>query len=185
MSKRYEPFDPNTEVIGQVMVAFIESIQADVIRPHLEQYGLTDIDPNAWYKQKLWLDVLSDLAEDSPGNAMSAFVSVGMKIAETAPLTEGYENLPMAEKYIEWGPTYQQNHRGGDAGEIVGEKVSDTHVKMHVRFPYPDHLEYGAYYGLAKRFLPEGTDFVVKYDEDTPRREEGGEETIIHITWDE
>jgi hypothetical protein len=40
-------------------------------------------------------------------------------------------------------------------------------------------------YGLAKRYLPDGTVFQVKYDDEAPRREEGGKETLIHIIWEE
>jgi hypothetical protein len=46
----------------------------------------------------------------------------------------------------------------------------------------PDDLEYGILYGFAKRFLA-GTQFTVWYDEDLPRMDQGGDQTVIHVKW--
>lgn len=43
---------------------------------------------------------------------------------------------------------------------------------------------YGYIYGLARRTLPKNTQFKVSYDPDETRQENGGQNTIIHLTWE-
>ena len=63
-------------------------------------------------------------------------------------------------------------HRNGDVGEERAEKLGDKHLRLIMKTPYPDDLAYGVVWGMARRFLPTGTHFTVKYDEAaaTPRR---------------
>ncbi|MGB1286125.1 MAG: hypothetical protein ACPG7F_06295 [Aggregatilineales bacterium] len=182
MSFKYEAFDPNVEIIGAVMLALIQSIRKDDIQPYLKEWNLTDIQPDKWYQQQRWLNVLTDIGASS-GESTNLFVSIGMKIAETAPFLPGFMEASLEDKYLMWNDIYQNNHRGGDAGIIRGKVIERRHVEIDVCFPYPDHLEYGAYYGLAKRFLPPGTPFTVRYKDANIRRELGSPSTIYVIQW--
>ncbi len=177
----YQSFDEKTEIIGQNVLAFIQNIKVGDIRPILERHQLVDIDPTAWYPLSKWLDVLTDISNES--DSTFNFVAIGMAIAQTAVLPPEVENMTFEEFMFGLDTFYQMQHRNGDAGTIKVEKPEKNHLIIKVRVPYPDDLEYGTAYGFAKRFLPRGTKFIVKYDENTPRREEGGEYTIIHITW--
>ncbi|MEP7284317.1 MAG: hypothetical protein ABI947_00955, partial [Chloroflexota bacterium] len=62
----------------------------------------------------------------------------------------------------------------------IADKVYYKSVHQHV---YPDDLTYGVAYGLAKRWLPQGTRFKVYYDEAVPSLDRGGSVTTIHIEW--
>ena len=177
----YQCFDPNAEVIGQNVQAFIQNLQAADIKPALERHGLTQIDPTAWYPIQKWLDVLSDLSGES--GAMFNFVAIGAAIAQTAMLPPEVEKLTFEQIIFGINDFYQMQHRNGNAGEIKVSKVAEKHLVLDVYVPYPDDLEYGTAFGFARRFLPEGANFNIAYDEDKPRREQGGESTIIHITW--
>jgi hypothetical protein len=185
MAGKYQAFDPNSEAIGSSLLGFIQCIRSKDIGPYLEKHGLTNIDPNGWYPVQTWLDVLSDLAEERPGQVMFDFVSVGMAVAAVIPLPEEYyASLPFEEALLASGGSgYKRNHRG-DAGEHSVEKVGEHHIKITIRTPYPDDLLYGVYYGLSRRFLPPGHHFTLQYDEETPRRDKGGEVTIMHLTWE-
>jgi hypothetical protein len=44
-------------------------------------------------------------------------------------------------------------------------------------------MTYGIIYGLAKRLLPAGIQFSVKYEEGQPNRDRGGDKSIIHVRW--
>ncbi len=179
---KYTSFDPNAEIIGQNMMAFINCLQQGNIVPILDKYDLTNIEPDKWYPLQAWLDVLSDISEK--GSAMFDFVSIGMAISESAVLPPEVDKLPFEVLILGLNDTYQMQHRNGDAGFLEVEKVEDKHIKITVNVPYPDDLEYGVAYGFARRFLPEGTVYNIKYDEEKTRREQGGEDdTVIHIRW--
>jgi hypothetical protein len=78
---------------------------------------------------------------------------------------------------------YQYNHRG-DVGEQHVELVDDHRLRVTIRTPYPDDLFYGMYYGLVRRYAPADIEYTVAYDDSTPRRDQGGEQTVLYITWE-
>jgi hypothetical protein len=76
------------------------------------------------------------------------------------------------------------HNRGADIGYIDARVQNDQHITMFDCTPYPDEFVYGAYFGMAKRFLPAVRRMSVYYDEELPRRETGGKSTIVHIEWE-
>lgn len=181
MPRKYQAFDPDSEVIGQSMLSMIECINQESIRPILEKRNLTDIQPDDWYPVQDWLDVLNDLTED--GDHMLDFVSVGMKAAEITPWPPELEQLPFDQAIAAINDAFIRQIHRGDVGDVQSELVDDTHLKITLRTPYPDDLMYGAAYQHARHFLPPSANFAVFYDEDEPRRDMGGEVTIVHIEW--
>jgi hypothetical protein len=182
---KYTAFDPNTEIIGQAMLSFIECSSKETLLPFLDRHGFATIEPDQWYPVQRWLDVLSDIAEQHAGmEAMFDFVSVGMKTAETVVYPPQFLALPFEEAMFLSNEGYQMNHRNGDAGEYIVEKIADRHLKVTARVPYPSDLTYGLLYGQARRFLPAGTSITVKYDPDAPLPEQGGTNTVLHIEWE-
>jgi hypothetical protein len=175
-------FDPNVEIIGQNVLGFIECSNQDSIRPLLKQHGLTDVKPDQWYPLQLWLDILSDISNQS--GAMQDFVSIGVKIAETAVYPPQFANLSFEEILMQSNTTYQLQHRNGYAGEQTTEKLGDKHLLLTMKTPYPDDLAYGVVWGQARHFLPRGTQFTIQYDTSEPRGDEGGEYTRLDITWE-
>jgi hypothetical protein len=180
---KYKAFEPENEVLGAAVLSFIESVNFDNIKPFLDRYGLTEVDPGAWYPLQLWLDVLSDMDEQSGGGAMFDFVSIGMKIIETAQFPPEFSTLSMKQAIMTANDLYRANMRGGDFGEYIIDQLNDNHLRITTRIPYPDDVAYGQLYGMARRFAPPGVHFTVYYDEDVPRSEQGGEKTIMHVTW--
>jgi hypothetical protein len=174
--------DPETKVIGQNVLGFVENVQRDEIQPILKKHGLEKIDPDVWYPLQKWLDVLKEL---SIHNSMTNFVAIGMGISQTAPLPPGILDLPFEAFFLQALPTaYHMQHKDGDAGIIQAEKVSDTTIKMTVITPYPDDLEYGVTYGFARRIAPANMKFTVSYDSAIKRRDDGGEKTVILVNWE-
>ncbi|MBI5958152.1 MAG: hypothetical protein HY866_05430 [Chloroflexi bacterium] len=178
----YTSFEPNVEVIGQNLLSFIQNVNAEHIEPVLRKYGLAVIEPEKWYPLQQWLDVLSDLAIQSGG--MFDLVAIGAAISQTALMPPEVEKMPFEQFLFLVNDVYQMQHRNGKAGEVKVEKIADQHMKIVVRVPYPDDLEYGTTYGFAHRFLPKGTKILVEYDPSLKRRDQGGESTTIHVTWE-
>jgi hypothetical protein len=175
-------FGPDAEVLGGAIHGFIMAVNKENIWPHLEKLDMTDIDPNAWYPKQKYIDLWNSIAEDNE-SAMFDFVSIGMTIAQNAWPKE-MDELEPEDVLAGWGDTFDAVNRGEDRGYVRAEKVEDKHWMVRCYTPDPDDLNYGVAYGFSKRFLPQGTRFTVFYDEDVPRRDEGGEETIIHIQWE-
>lgn len=183
MTMRVYECDPSVEIIGQNMLAYIENLQASTIKPVLEQHGLSEINPQTWYSLQKLLNVLKTLA-DMP-NASPNFVAIGMALARTAPLPPEIEHMPLEPFFLNvLASAYQMQHRGGDPGHLIVEKVAEKHLTINVDTPYPDDLEYGATYGFAKRLLPPGTPFTVMYDDKMLTRDNGGDKTLIHLRWE-
>jgi len=179
----YISFDPDAEVAGYSMRSLILCLNQEHIQPVLEKLGLTEIDPDEWYPLQTWLDVFNEMQAGSI-STMFDFVSIGMKVIELAKIPPDVANEDYEAIVLRHNDTYHNQHRGGDIGEYRVEKVDEGHIRVAVRTPYPEDFAYGVLYGQARRFLPEDTRFVVSFDENLPRRSQGGEETIIHIEWD-
>lgn len=182
--KKYVSFDSSVEVNGATVLGFIQCVNRDNILPFLRARGLEHIEPDQWYPLQDYLDVLNDMADRAGGGAMMDFVSIGMKIAETSPFPPEFDELPFADVLVASNTAYQMAHRNGDVGYTHAEKVAAGHVRLTMRMPYPSDLSYGVNWGMCRRYLPAGTQFTVTYDEDLPRFEEGGDETVIHIRWE-
>jgi hypothetical protein len=178
---RHLTCDPSVEVLGVNVLGIADNMRADEISPFLEKHGLLNVQPMEWYPCQQWLNAMNDLAEHT--NLMSNLVAIGLKVAENVVLPPDLANASLTQMLELWNDIYQMQHRGGDIGQVITEKIGDKHYKTtHVHL-YPDDLTYGVGYGFARRFLPTGTQFTVSYDEVVPRMDQGGTETIIYVKW--
>ncbi len=173
--------DPHIEVVGASVRSIIENIQHDDIEPYLSKYNLRDIQSDQWYPCQDWLNCMNDLLENT--DATSNMIAIGLKVAQNVVLPPQLTNATLPQILSQWDKIYQNQHRGGDVGYVRVEKVSDTHYITYHKRLYPDDMSYGVAYGFCRRFLPAGTIFTVKYDENVPRQDNGGEETVIHVSW--
>jgi hypothetical protein len=174
--------DPNLEINGHSAHAMLESINRDNYLHILEKHGLADIDEDNWYPLQDLLDVMNDMART--GGAMMDFVSIGMAAGANSTLSSAAQDLSLKEFLLAYEQHYQQLYRNGDPGEIQVESNADNHLIITLLdFPFPDDLMYGLLYSYAKRFSHAGMRFSVAYDGEHLRRDEGGDRTIIHVTW--
>ncbi|MBI5958326.1 MAG: hypothetical protein HY866_06320 [Chloroflexi bacterium] len=178
----YKLFHPDHEYLGQVLMDFQNAVEGESIHSIFKKHGLTNIQPQAWYPAQMFINILNDMKE-SRTMQMLDFVSIGMKQVENAVMPPGLAQLPLIDILRSMDTAYQMNNRGTDIGEIRCEVIDAHHVRLIFRVPQPDDIWYGVCYGYMRRLAPEGTHFTVYYDEHQPRREDGGEITIIHISW--
>lgn len=186
---RYISFSPNAQVLGQTVLAFVECTNKANIMPYLSRqgflgrHGFEPIRAEKWYPLQSWLYVLSDLSEESAHSAMFDFVSIGMKMLETSLFPAEFHTLSIEEVFQQWNDFYLMNHQGDDVGEFITEVIDEKNIRITARIPYPDDLFYGLFYAITRQFLPRGTRFTLSYDEEIPRRDEGGDVTIYDIVW--
>jgi hypothetical protein len=184
MMVRYQVFHPDHEFLGQVLLDIGEAGPDGArLKTYFEKHGLSDVDAQTWYPAQTFVDVFNEM-EATGEMQMLDFVSVGLKVAENAILPPEVATMSLGEVLQTMDAAYRLNNRGTDVGEIRCEQVADKHYQLLVRVPYPDDMWYGITYGYMRRMAPNGTRFTVAYDEDAPGHHEGGEYTVIHVTWD-
>ncbi len=174
---------PTVETIGSNVLTYIDNMEDHRTPFYVKQCGLTDVQPDEWYPTQKLLDVFNMMVAD--GKAAS-IVAVGLSTAEKLEYSEELEHAPLEDILSRWPSVYEQNHRGEGAGHLEVQKLDHNHwIVRLVDSIFPDDATYGVAYGFCKRFLPPGTSFMVEYESLTDRRDFGGNETVIHITWDD
>jgi hypothetical protein len=178
---KYTSFDPNTELNGRTVSAFITNINHEDIASILSRHGLDAIDPNTWYPIQYVLNVLEDISEEA--NAMSNFVSIGVAATELAlgVMPENLKTMSLDGFMQSYPQMYQSRLRGGDGGEVRIDKLDDLHYVIDTRFPFPDDVTYGVFFAYIRHYIGGKRHFALHYDDRTPRRDHGGERTIIHL----
>lgn len=174
--------DPAVELNGTTTSAFLSSILHSQFEDILAKHNLADVDPNAWYPLQDVLNVLKDIA-DMPGSMMS-LVSIGMAAVDNLELPPEVTGLTPDRFLKLYEQLFPTRHRNGSAGTVRAETLGPDRASLILGddVGYPDDVMYGVVYAYIRRLEPV-TSFAVEYAEDPPRREEGGSETQIVVTW--
>lgn len=173
----YIAFDEHVEVNGQTILSTLAGV-GEAVRPILDRYGLSSLQPEEWYPQQAWLNVLKDIHD---GNFLN-LVGIGMAIPENAKFPTEIDSIDSALKLLD--TAYHMNHRNGEIGHYHYQPVSEGAIDVICDNPYPSDFDYGIIYGLVKRFRPEGTEFKV-VREPSPCRKKGDDICIYHVLWNE
>jgi len=174
--------DPNVEVIGAAMSGIIENIRSKELEPLLEKHELTEIDKEKWYPAESWIAVMNEMAEDPA--LESNYTAIGMKVAENVVMPPQLQGAPLGKILEMWDVVYKKQHRGDNIGGKNVEKLADNKFRIVLDDLYPDDMSYGVAYGWCRRFLPDGTDFTVEYEDILKRRDEGtADTTVLLIEW--
>lgn len=175
--------EPQIEVIGSNVLSLLENLQADEIRPYTIKHNLDKIELDQWYPLTNWLNLMNDLAEET--NLSSNLVAIGIKLAEKVNLPPHMKDATFHDILMSWDDIYHHQHRGGEIGHHHVEQVEDNYYVCTFTDVYPDDFKYGLAYGFARRFLPKGTPFNIRYRDAFNRMDLGGaENTIMEIKWD-
>lgn len=179
---QYLAFDPSIEINGRTASAFLTNILTDDMAPILPKHGLNQINPDAWYPVQSILDAMSDIADQI--GTTSSLVSIGIAAGElgTETLPPAVQAMSLGDFFVQYEKIYQTRHRGGDSGYMRVAQPEANHIVLHARTPYPDDVMYGVIYAYTRFFLNKaGKSFVVRYDQENPRKDDGAYETIMHI----
>ena len=169
------------EVIGTAMTGMLQNFQTEMLLPLLKEYGYEKINPGQWYSAEEWINFLKTVQNNT--NGTTNLVVIGKAVVAGTVMPPGFENADFATILELWNDHYQANHRGDVQGGIEVERVDAKHYIITTTTPYPDNLEYGLAHGFARLALAKGQPYKVWYDEKTPRRDDGGDCTRIHISW--
>lgn len=154
---------PETEILGQAILAVTTSINYDDYKPFFEA-GLTkydydvNIDPEKWYSLQMLLDIYKSMY-DAP-NAQSNLVSIGVKVIEASPFPPEIDSIEKAVHALNVVyETYVRNYQPGH--EYTVEAVSETQIKIIDHQPFPHDLIYGYMFAVGKRFAPQGKHAII------------------------
>ncbi len=178
---RYTVFSPDHEILGALIISYRNSINEPNYREIYTQLGLDQVLPDQWYPFQRQLDVFNTLAERE--GSMMDFVSIALASVMGAPMPPEFDQMPFVQVMQAFNHSLAMVNRGTDYGYTTINEVEPNHLRIDARYPAPDDILYGGVYGYAKRFLPKGTSFTLRYDETIPRREHGGEVTVMHLMW--
>lgn len=84
MHTKYISSSPNAELLGAALLALVQNINAEEIKPLLARHGLDNIDLMQWYSEQKVLDLLKAI-EEGTANVTENLVAIGMKAIETIP----------------------------------------------------------------------------------------------------
>ncbi len=146
-------------VIGQVMLAFLNNLRAENVKPLLEAAGLTEIDPQTWYPQQTFVDIYKKLEKMPRGR--ETIIAIGYRTLDVLEFPPEVHDVESALHALP--EMYRAIHRGipEDEGWAI-HVISDD--EMHARFtsPYSDYAAYGYLFNIAQRFRRPEQEFMVK-----------------------
>lgn len=145
---------PQAEVIGSAMQNLFVSIKRDEFLPLVEQtlqeYGVDYIQDKVWYPHQLTLDIFR-LIEEAKLNSIENLVSLGVAYVETATFPPEINSVYTALSAL--SQTYALNIRNAADGEGYEiNRISERHIQIIDRNPFPHDTVYGFIWGIAKRF---------------------------------
>ena len=172
----FQVYNPHTKVKGQVMLDNIRAIGRRA-QPIVAKYGADKLDPNEWYPQQTWLDILRELSHDGVLDLMA----LGNRLAENFRMPDGEYSVPKLLNYMD--EDYQKSHRNVGPVHFTIEVLGPRAVRIIDNSPYPDDLQFGLIFGLLDRLMPLDANLKVRYDRSLPCRSNGADETAYVVTW--
>ncbi|MGF1506187.1 MAG: hypothetical protein GYB64_15130 [Chloroflexi bacterium] len=162
--KKYEATSPDVMVIGQAMLSVVSGM-LDEVEPILDRYGVSEIDPEVWYPQQLFLDMFKELEQATGGNVYN-LVSIGMQILEKAAMPPDIHDIPSGLNALH--AYYHMNvcNEDPERGWTVEERAEGVY-DIVCTSPFPFDFEYGILYAMVRRFAPPGVDWTVEITERT------------------
>ncbi len=174
---QFVAFDPNVEVSGASILSVVAALGED-IRDLLAAYGITELTPNSWYPQQMWLDAFREIAEGDLDN-MFDLVNVGIQTPQNAFWPQDIQSVEEALQSL--NEAYHMNHRGGEIGYYEAIPLEDGGIKVICENPYPCDFDYGLIYGVVRMYAPEDAQIVVEHDPEGPCRKHGEDVCVYYV----
>ena len=178
-AQEYVASSPDAEILGAVLLSFVQNVKADELMPFLKKYGLDEMDPNKWYPQQLILDFYKGMA-DNTINMSENMVAIGIKSVETVPQNPDAKTLEQAILTSNATNKVILRNVPEDEGFAIAES-RPGYLLVIDNTPYPADAMYGYFWGLARRYKTPGGGFrVVRVDNPKPDQFPG---RAFEITW--
>lgn len=172
---------PFAEIHGAAIIAVYNHYRRDEVLESVRSHHLTELDPDGWYSVDDFINLFAEWF--NMDSSMSNLVSVGMALIYHMEFPPDLEAADYLTKLLALGELHMMHHRNGDVGGYKVRMEDNTHIVYTENTVWPDDMIYGYIYGAAERYLPKDTRFILSYDETIVRQEQGGDQTVLHLTW--
>ncbi len=172
---------PEAEIKGILVLGALNTARKEGITHLLDE--VSRYKPDGWYSVAGVREMLEEIvAQRNVLDSSYDLVSLGVAVSLNVPLPPDWTSF---ETFLaNYRAYHQQFYRNtGVDWMIKGEAAGECCFKVHFRINFPDLFMYGWVQGFALRFLPEGTPFMVLFDDKVTRADFGGEETVVWVKW--
>ncbi len=177
---QFKAFSPRVEVLGEVVLSFVNVMGAfkRLGLAVLEENGIVDPQPDAWYSQQAWLDAFQAIADKVGPNTL---YQIGRQLPQQYAFPPGVDSIETVLADLD--TAYRKSHRGGEPGHYRFRVLGMRTGQMTCDNPYPCDFDRGVMQALAERFEPEGSLVDVRHEDRAPCKKDGADACIYTITW--
>lgn len=169
---------PEALVIGQVVQAFAENLQADEIAHLLPKHGFANIQSDKWYPHQYWLNILKEISEGPNSNIN--LIAFGKQVVQNAVLPPELDNIPKVLHALQAIHHAHTQNIPDEEGYRL-KQLGENHYYVYHNTPNPDTAIYGFIWGLLARFSGKDETFVIHMlDNPNPTEEPG---SIFEVKW--
>ena len=144
----YQPSTPEAEYLGALLLSLTQNLRAEVMQPLLAAHQLEHIEPDKWYPQGPFMNVLREIERRF---TFEELVAVGVSISQQVPLPPEVNSIEACLTLLDFGHQSTSRNIHPEEGIIV-EKVSPTHFRVVSNVPAPPFMAYGVIWGYVRRF---------------------------------
>jgi hypothetical protein len=180
---QYRAYDPAVCVWGTSMLGCIAGLEKAGLPPgealeHLREGGIASLEPEGWYPQQPYLDMLRQVEQDHGEGALRA---MARQVPDTSKFPPGIHTLVQALQTLDLA--YQMNHRGGAIGHYACLPLGPRDVELICQTPYGCAFDLGILDALIQAFAEPGTRPILTHQPGSGCRREGDVACTYRITW--
>lgn len=177
---QYKAFDPGVEVLGDVVLSFVEVMGAfkRLAQGILEDNGIRNPEAGRWYSQQAWLNSFKSISENIGPNTVFL---LARQIPTSADIDAEIDTLEKALFSLD--EAYRKCHRGGEAGHYIFVKTGERTGQMHTLNPYPCDFDRGLLDALSRRFEPANPYLDIVHHDSAQCKGRGADSCTYTITW--
>jgi hypothetical protein len=167
---------PDSEALGQPMLAFLELAHQVPLLPILNKHGLGRIEADQWYSMQSALDIFRAFYETSSG-LNYGLVSIGMKAMKTFQFPQEVNSVETALKTIDHIAKMFARNVPEDFGFPV-QFQGEGHALIINNTPIPDSGVYGFIWNIVNNYKAVEETFLVRLlntGTDVP--------TVLEVKW--
>jgi hypothetical protein len=176
---QFKAKSPSVEVKGAAILSFLTGMGgfSGMFANILAEHGIAQPNAEAWYRQQSWLSAFETIASKV---GPATLKNVGKKIPETAAWPPDVKTIEQALNSID--VAYHMNHRGGEIGHYVCEKIGERSIRIVADTPYPCDFDLGVVEATARKFAPVGVTPTVTHN-GAGCRKQGGMKCSYVVNW--
>ncbi len=180
---QYQALSDETQVLGASLAGCLQGLitagfSMDATGDLLRRAGLGAIDPEGWYPQQPYLDLLKEVERTHGEEALRRMAA---QVPDTSRFPPGIRSLEEALQGLDIA--YQLNHRGGPIGHYGCMPLGPHDLALECENPYGCAFDLGILDALIAAFKPRGARVTLVHQPGSGCRRMGDEACLYRITW--